>query len=134
MSDSVRPHRRQPTRLPCPWDSPGKNTGVGCHALLQGIFPTQGLSLGLPHCKQILHQLANHANPMPSLHCQVNGGSGSNPRPAGLEAGPGEKPATVWTHSGAEVLVLPVLWTRPQTDHPRSCTPHTTGSTSTSGS
>ena len=35
MSDSVRPHRRQPTRLPCPWDSPGKNTGVSCHFLLQ---------------------------------------------------------------------------------------------------
>ena len=35
MSDSVRPHRRQPTRLPHPWDSPGKNTGVGCH------FPPQ---------------------------------------------------------------------------------------------
>ena len=35
MSDSVRPHRRQPTRLLCPWDSPGKNTGVGCHFLLQ---------------------------------------------------------------------------------------------------
>ena len=35
MSDSVRPHGRQPTRLPHPWDSPGKNTGVGCHFLLQ---------------------------------------------------------------------------------------------------
>ena len=35
MSDSVRPHRRQPTRLCHPWDSPGKNTGVGCHFLLQ---------------------------------------------------------------------------------------------------
>ena len=35
MSDSVRPHRRQPTRLLCPWDSPGKNTGVGFHFLLQ---------------------------------------------------------------------------------------------------
>ena len=35
MSDSVRPHRRQPTRLPHPWDSPAKNTGVGCHFLLQ---------------------------------------------------------------------------------------------------
>ena len=35
MSDSVRPHRWQPTRLPCPWDSPGKNTGVGCHFRLQ---------------------------------------------------------------------------------------------------
>ena len=35
MSNSVRPHRRKPTRLPRPWDSPGKNTGVGCHFLLQ---------------------------------------------------------------------------------------------------
>ena len=35
MSDSVRSHRRQPTRLPRPWDSPDKNTGVGCHFLLQ---------------------------------------------------------------------------------------------------
>ena len=34
MSNSVRPHRRQPTRLPHPWDSPGKNTGMGCHFLL----------------------------------------------------------------------------------------------------
>ena len=35
MSDSVQPHRRQPTRLPRPWDSPGKSTGMGCHFLLQ---------------------------------------------------------------------------------------------------
>ena len=35
MSDSVQPHRQQPTRLPPPWDSPGKNTEVGCHFLLQ---------------------------------------------------------------------------------------------------
>ena len=35
VSDSVQPHRWQPTRLPCSWDSPGKNTGVGCHFLLQ---------------------------------------------------------------------------------------------------
>ena len=37
MSDSLRPHRRQPMRLPRPWDSPGKNTGVGCHFFLQCI-------------------------------------------------------------------------------------------------
>ena len=37
MSDSVRSHIRQPTRLPYPWDSPGKNTGVGCHFLLQCV-------------------------------------------------------------------------------------------------
>ena len=41
-------------RLLCPWNSPGKNTGVGCHSLLQGIFPTQGRNLGLLHCRQIL--------------------------------------------------------------------------------
>ena len=128
MSDSVQPHRRQPTRLPHPWDSPGKNTGVGCHfllqcmkvksesevaqscqtpsdpmdcsppgssihgifqaralewgaiafsnglyssynsagqntgvgslCLLQGIFPTQGLNPGLPHCGQMLYHLS----------------------------------------------------------------------------
>ena len=40
--DSLRPHGLQPARLLCPWDSPDKNTGVGCRARLQGIFPTQG--------------------------------------------------------------------------------------------
>ena len=39
-------------------DSPGKNTGVGCHALSQGIFPTQGLKPGLPHFRQILYHLS----------------------------------------------------------------------------
>ena len=133
MPDSVGPQRRQPTRLLRPWDSPGKNTGVGCHfllqcmkvksesevsqsfptlsdpmecslqgssihgifqarvleggaiafsaidcspwnspgqntvvgscSLLQGIFPTQGSNPGLPHCRQILHQLSHHRNP-----------------------------------------------------------------------
>ena len=42
MSNPVRPCGLQPARLLCPWGSPGKNTGVGCHALLQGVFPTQG--------------------------------------------------------------------------------------------
>ena len=42
------------TRLLCPWDSPGKNTGMGCHFLLQGIFPTQGSNPGLPHCRQMV--------------------------------------------------------------------------------
>ena len=39
----------QPSRLVCPWDSPGKNTGLDCHALLQGIFPTQESNPGLLH-------------------------------------------------------------------------------------
>ena len=45
--DSVRPHQLQPTRLLCPWNSPGKNTGGSCHFLLQGISPTQGLNQSL---------------------------------------------------------------------------------------
>ena len=45
VSDSLQPYGLQPAWLLCPWDSPGKNTGVGCQALLQGIFPTQGLNL-----------------------------------------------------------------------------------------
>ena len=40
-------------------NSPGKNTGVGCHFLLQGIFPTQGSIPGLPHCKQMLYPLSH---------------------------------------------------------------------------
>ena len=44
-------------------DSPGKNIGVGCHALLQGIFPIQGSSPGLPHCRQILYQLSHQGSP-----------------------------------------------------------------------
>ena len=45
------------------WDSPGKNTEVGCHALLQGIFPTQRSNPGLPHCRQILCHLSHGGNP-----------------------------------------------------------------------
>ena len=44
-------------------DFPGKNTGVCCHALLQGIFPTQGSNLGLPHCRQILYHLSHQGSP-----------------------------------------------------------------------
>ena len=44
-------------------DSPGKNTGVGCHALLQGIFPTKGSYPGLLHCRWILYQLSHQGSP-----------------------------------------------------------------------
>ena len=49
-------------------DSPGKNTGVGCHALLQGIFPNQGSNPGLPHCRLILYQLSQQAGPAYNNH------------------------------------------------------------------
>ena len=47
----------------CPWNSPGKNTGVGCHALLQEIFPAYGSNLGLLHCRQILYHLSYQGSP-----------------------------------------------------------------------
>ena len=53
------PHGLQPARLLCPWDFPGKNTGVDCHALLQGTFPTQGSN---PHLLCLLHW---QARPLP---------------------------------------------------------------------
>ena len=51
MSDSLQPHGLWPARLLYPWNSPGKNTGVGSHSLLQGIFPTKRSKLGLPLCR-----------------------------------------------------------------------------------
>ena len=56
MSNSLWPYG--PARLLCPWDSPGKNTEVGCHFLLQGNFPTQVSNLGLLHCRSILYNLS----------------------------------------------------------------------------
>ena len=53
----------QPHRLYSPWNSPGQNTGVGSLSLFQGIFPTQRLDPGLPHCRQFLYQLSHKGNP-----------------------------------------------------------------------
>ena len=53
----------QPHELYSPWNSSGQNTGVGNLSLLQGIFPTQGLNPGLPHCGWILYQLSHKGSP-----------------------------------------------------------------------
>ena len=53
-----------------PWSSPGQNTGVGSLSLLQGIFPTQGSSAGLPHCRQILYQLSHKGRTLKTQHSQ----------------------------------------------------------------
>ena len=66
MSDSVRPHRRQPTRLPRPWDSPGKNTGVGCHSLLQ-CMKVKSESEVAQSCPT-LHDSMDCSPPSPSVH------------------------------------------------------------------
>ena len=62
MSDSLQPHGLQPAKLLCPWDFSGKNTGMGSHFLLQGIFPTQGSN---PYLLQLLHW---KADPLPLSH------------------------------------------------------------------
>ena len=64
---TLRPRGLQPTRLLCPWNSPGKNTGVGSQSLLQGILPTQVLNLGLLHCRQILYCLSYWGSPSLSV-------------------------------------------------------------------
>ena len=58
VSDSLQPHG-----LYGPWTSPGQNTRVGGHSLLQGIFPTQGSNPCVPHCKWILYQLSHQRRP-----------------------------------------------------------------------
>ena len=84
MSYSSRPYGLQPTRLLCPWDSPGKNTRMGCQALLQGMFPTQGsnpylltllhwqvdsLPLVPPEKPKFLHTSSQSITSTPGNHC-----------------------------------------------------------------
>ena len=68
-SNSLRPHGLGPTRLLCPWDFPGHNTGVDCHFLLQGIFPTQGSNPGFLYCRQSLYCLSHQGSPDPFSSC-----------------------------------------------------------------
>ena len=63
MSDSLQLHGPSLLGSSVLGDSPGKNTGVSCHALLQGIFPTQGLNPGFLHCKRILYCLSHQGSP-----------------------------------------------------------------------
>ena len=63
MSNSCHPVNCSPPGSSVHGDSPGKKTGVGCHALLQGIFPNQGLNPGLPHCRRILYHLSHEGSP-----------------------------------------------------------------------
>ena len=77
MSDSLWPHRLQPSRLLWPWDFLGKNTGVGCHFLLQGIFLTQGLNLRLLLGRQILYRWATKEASKIKCSCIINEGKSS---------------------------------------------------------
>ena len=64
VPDSLLPQGLEPARLLCPWDSPSKNTGVGCHPLLQGVFLTQVLSPGLLLFRQTLYRLSHQGSPL----------------------------------------------------------------------
>ena len=63
-STLLRPHGLQPIRLLCPWDSPGKNAGVSCRCLVQGIFPTQGSKLRLLNWKADSLPLSHQVTPL----------------------------------------------------------------------
>ena len=67
MPNSMRPYGLYPTRLLCPWDSPGKNTGVDCDFHLQDIFPTQGLNPSLLYCRWISLPLSYQRRPLVPL-------------------------------------------------------------------
>ena len=72
MSNFLQPRGLQFTRLLCQWDSPSKNTGVGCHFLLQGFFLTQGSNPDLPHLWQILYHLSHQGSPTGIIRVAVS--------------------------------------------------------------
>ena len=61
--------RLEPARFLCPWNSPGRNTGVGCLSLLQGIFPIQGWNSGLLHCRRIIYCLSHQGSSRSPIVC-----------------------------------------------------------------
>ena len=111
MSDSFVTPWTIPFRLLCPWDFPGKNTAVGCHFLLQGIFLTQGSKLCFLHCRWVIYQSATR-------EARVQ-----DPTP----------PNTVLWHTeyfklrslgnwSRKVILMPSSW--PQPDIPETVSPH----------
>ena len=79
VSQSLQPHSL--TRILCPWDSSGKNTGVGSHSLLQGIFPNQKLNFGLLHRRQILYHLSHKMTNLPFDRFKLNWSKSSPAHP-----------------------------------------------------
>ena len=101
VSDSWQPHGLQSARLLRPWDSPGKNTGVGCHALLQGIFLTQGSNLHLLLGWRILdHGATRKALPCITTHWKTRHLT---------EQGRWKREAGVGRNCGLNVKVFPRL-------------------------
>ena len=71
-SNSVVPCTNFSASLPCPWDFPGKSTGVGCHSLLQRILPTQGSNPGLSHSGELLYHCATWEALCKGKHGQIS--------------------------------------------------------------
>ena len=67
LCPTLQPYELEPTRLLSPWGFLGKNTGVHCHTILQGIFVTQGLNSSFPHCRQILYHLGHQGFPIKDM-------------------------------------------------------------------
>ena len=91
-------------RLLCLWDSPGKNTGVGGHALLRGIFPPQRLNTGLLHCRQVLYHLNHQGSPAVfvgavCIRAERIGGARESKQPCSTE-----KQLCLWMLSQASVV------------------------------
>ena len=80
MFDFLQPYGLYFNRLLCPWNSPGKNTGVGSHSLLQGSFLTQRLNPSL-HCRQILYHLSHQGSPFQKAPSKSDGIKWWNFRP-----------------------------------------------------
>ena len=89
-------HGLQPARLLCPWNSPGKHTGVGSHSLLKGIFLTKGSNLGLLHCGQILYHLSHQEGSYTNQVCTV---SYTNQRSLGKHQKPGKRVEQIPSHN-----------------------------------
>ena len=97
VSTSLRPHGLQPPRPLCLWGSPGKNPGVGCRSLLQGIFPTQESNPGLLHCRQILYHKWSHKWSPRILECVPLPSPADLPDP-GIEMGSPELQVDFFTN------------------------------------
>ena len=121
---SLRAHGLWPARLLCPQDPPGKNPGVGCHSLLQGIFQTQGLNLGLSQPRQSLHHLSQDLawKALPDL-ASASLCFHFSPRSTPHT---GENSLLFTTHK--HTMSAPVLTRALLSDLPFSCHSHLTGS------
>ena len=99
------------TRLLCPWDSLGKNTRVGCHALLQEIFPIQGLNPGFLHCRPVVYWLSHQESPrtLEWVACPFSRGSSQPRNRTGVSYIAGRFFTNWATREAHQICILPVL-------------------------